>query len=153
MISLWIALLDIWATHSKYKSSPLLTLGWPILQGEQPIASNKSWSIISQGMFALRKINQMECKMCSYLKWQLNIDPSQLWDFESKIWQDSPIISFEARGSIAKSWTVGISITLSYLIEMQRTLCCLWCLLLQRKATSRPLSLLRRLTKLRQCMS
>ena len=49
---------------------------------------NKSWSIISQEMFALREINQIECKMCSYLEWQLNIDPSQLRDFKSKIWQD-----------------------------------------------------------------
>ena len=29
---------------------------------------NKFWSIIGQGMFALRKINQMECKMCLYLE-------------------------------------------------------------------------------------
>jgi len=29
--------------------------------------SNKSWCIVSQGMFVLQEINQMECKMCSYL--------------------------------------------------------------------------------------
>ena len=30
--------------------------------------SNKSWSIIGQGMFALREIKQIEHKMCLYLK-------------------------------------------------------------------------------------
>lgn len=30
--------------------------------------SNKSWSIVGQGMFALREINQMEREMCSYLE-------------------------------------------------------------------------------------
>ena len=29
--------------------------------------SNKSWSIVGQGMIQLRKINQMERKMCQYL--------------------------------------------------------------------------------------
>jgi len=40
------------------------------------IYSNKSWCIVGQGMFALWEINQMEREMCSYLKWQLNVDPS-----------------------------------------------------------------------------
>jgi hypothetical protein len=47
--------------------------------------SNKSWCIITQQMFQLREINQMERKMCSYLKWQLNIKPSVLSDFQSCI--------------------------------------------------------------------
>jgi Cyclin, N-terminal domain len=47
--------------------------------------SNKSWSIVGQGMFALREINQMEQEMCSYLKWQLNVDPSILHDFEAQV--------------------------------------------------------------------
>ena len=42
--------------------------------------SNKSWCIVAQGMFALREINQMECKMCSYLEWQLNVDEYVLQD-------------------------------------------------------------------------
>jgi hypothetical protein len=50
--------------------------------------SNKSWCIVGQGMFALREINQMECEMCSYLEWQLNIDPSTLHDFESRVHHD-----------------------------------------------------------------
>jgi hypothetical protein len=29
-------------------------------------------------MFALWEINQMEQEMCSYLEWQLNVDPSML---------------------------------------------------------------------------
>ncbi|KAG1888614.1 hypothetical protein F4604DRAFT_1502953, partial [Suillus subluteus] len=30
--------------------------------------SNKTWSIVVQGMFQLRKINQMERKICQYLE-------------------------------------------------------------------------------------
>ena len=43
--------------------------------------SNKSWCIVAQGMFALREINRMECKMCSYLEWQLNVDEYVLQNF------------------------------------------------------------------------
>jgi len=50
--------------------------------------SNKSWCIVGQGMFALREINQMEREMCSYLEWQLNVDPTTLRDFESRVRQD-----------------------------------------------------------------
>lgn len=31
--------------------------------------SNKSWCIVSQNLYTLKEINQMECKMCSYLEW------------------------------------------------------------------------------------
>ena len=41
---------------------------------------HKSWSIIGKGMFALREVNQMEQEMCSYLEWQLDIEPSTLKD-------------------------------------------------------------------------
>ena len=47
--------------------------------------SNKSWSIVGQGMFALREINQMEREKCSYLQWQLNIEPRALKEFEQKV--------------------------------------------------------------------
>ncbi|THH03479.1 hypothetical protein EW146_g10435, partial [Bondarzewia mesenterica] len=47
--------------------------------------SNKSWSIVSQGMFALREINQMEHEMCSYLEWQLNVEPQVLRHFKAKV--------------------------------------------------------------------
>jgi len=43
--------------------------------------SNKSWCIVGQGMFALQEINQMEQEMCSYLEWQLSVNPSTLRDF------------------------------------------------------------------------
>ena len=36
-------------------------------------------------MFALREVNQMEREMCSYLEWQLNIEPSALKEFEQKV--------------------------------------------------------------------
>lgn len=50
--------------------------------------SNKSWCIVGQGMFALREINQMEREMCSYLEWQLNVDPQTLRDFQSRVQHD-----------------------------------------------------------------
>jgi hypothetical protein len=50
--------------------------------------SNKSWCIVGQGMFALREINQMEREMCSYLEWQLNVEPSALKEFESMVRKD-----------------------------------------------------------------
>ncbi|KAI0263784.1 hypothetical protein BC834DRAFT_971147 [Gloeopeniophorella convolvens] len=50
--------------------------------------SNKSWCIVGQGMFALREINQMEREMCSYLEWQLNVDPTTLRDFEARVRRD-----------------------------------------------------------------
>ncbi|EPQ55085.1 hypothetical protein GLOTRDRAFT_41750, partial [Gloeophyllum trabeum ATCC 11539] len=50
--------------------------------------SNKSWCIVGQGMFALREINQMEREMCSYLEWELNVEPSLLKEFEAKVKKD-----------------------------------------------------------------
>ena len=50
--------------------------------------SNKSRCIVSQGMFALWEINQMECEMCSYLEWQLNLKLSVLKEFESMVQRD-----------------------------------------------------------------
>ena len=52
------------------------------------IYSNKSWSIVGHGMFALREINQMEREMCSYLEWQLSIEPDALKEFEAKVRRD-----------------------------------------------------------------
>ena len=48
--------------------------------------SNKSWSIVRQGMFQLQElqeINQMEWEMCQYLDWELNIKPSMLKEFKA----------------------------------------------------------------------
>ncbi len=51
--------------------------------------SNKSWSIVGKGMFALREIiNQMEREMRSYLEWQLNIEPHTRLEFEHKVRRD-----------------------------------------------------------------
>ena len=47
--------------------------------------SNKSWCIVGQGMFMLWEIDQIECEMCSYLEWQLNVNPTMLRDFESHV--------------------------------------------------------------------
>jgi len=47
--------------------------------------SNKSWSIVAQGMFNLREINQMEREMCSYLEWELTVDGKILQNFDQRI--------------------------------------------------------------------
>src|SRR5258707_1797333 len=47
--------------------------------------SNKSWCIVGQGTFTFREINQIERKMCSYLEWQLSVDPSMLRDFQARV--------------------------------------------------------------------
>ncbi|KAJ7868376.1 hypothetical protein B0H14DRAFT_2296010, partial [Mycena olivaceomarginata] len=36
--------------------------------------SNKSWSIVAQGMFTLWGINQIEHETCSYLNWELTVN-------------------------------------------------------------------------------
>lgn len=50
--------------------------------------SNKSWSIVAQGMFSLREVNQMEREMCNYLEWELTVDDPILSNFESKVTED-----------------------------------------------------------------
>ncbi|KAJ6540768.1 hypothetical protein B0H19DRAFT_1269307 [Mycena capillaripes] len=47
------------------------------------IYSNKSWNIVAQGMFTLRRINQMEREMCNYLDWKLTVDNPILGNFEA----------------------------------------------------------------------
>ncbi|KAI0309426.1 hypothetical protein OF83DRAFT_1179642 [Amylostereum chailletii] len=39
-------------------------------------------------MLALREINQMEREMCSVLEWQLNVDPTVLRKFETRVRRD-----------------------------------------------------------------
>jgi hypothetical protein len=47
--------------------------------------SNKLWCIVSQGMFALREVNQMKREMYSYLDWELNVDRKCLAKFEAGV--------------------------------------------------------------------
>ena len=47
--------------------------------------SNKSWTVVGQGMFSLREISQMEREMCVYLEWNLSVDSKDLGEFEKKI--------------------------------------------------------------------
>src|SRR5258708_5048254 len=54
----------------------------PTPQGSFPCCEG---CIVGQGMFALREINQMEQEMCSYLEWQLSVDPSMLRDFQAHV--------------------------------------------------------------------
>lgn len=50
--------------------------------------SNKSWSIVAQGMFTLREINQMEREMCNYLDWELTVDNPILANFMDMVKRD-----------------------------------------------------------------
>ncbi|KIK67502.1 hypothetical protein GYMLUDRAFT_121907, partial [Collybiopsis luxurians FD-317 M1] len=50
--------------------------------------SNKSWSIVAQGMFTLREINQMEREMCNYLDWELTVDNPILSNFQHMVKED-----------------------------------------------------------------
>lgn len=50
--------------------------------------SNKSWTIVGQGMFNLREVNQMEREMCSYLDWELTVDNVLLREFETMVRRD-----------------------------------------------------------------
>jgi len=55
--------------------------------------SNKSWSIVAQGMFSLREINQMEREMCNYLDWELTVDNPILSNFERMVTRDFAVDS------------------------------------------------------------
>ena len=50
--------------------------------------SNKSWLIVTQGIFGLREINQMEREMCQYLGGELNVDPARLKEFKEIVRKD-----------------------------------------------------------------
>ena len=50
--------------------------------------SNKSWSIVSQGMFQLWEINQMECEVHRYLDSKLNVEPGALNEFTDMVRKD-----------------------------------------------------------------
>lgn len=50
--------------------------------------SNKSWSIVAQGLFALREVNQMEHEMVNYLDFELQVDPVTLEGFQSALERD-----------------------------------------------------------------
>jgi hypothetical protein len=50
--------------------------------------SNKSWSVVAQGMFNLREINQMEREMCNYLEWELTAANPMLSTFEMAVKKD-----------------------------------------------------------------
>ncbi|TEB27316.1 cyclin-like protein, partial [Coprinellus micaceus] len=47
--------------------------------------TNKSWELITNGMFAVGDINQMERELCSYLNWELAVNNQILSDFEKFI--------------------------------------------------------------------
>ncbi|KAJ3972998.1 hypothetical protein EV361DRAFT_867271 [Lentinula raphanica] len=50
--------------------------------------SNKSWSVVAQGMFTVREVNQMEREMCGYLDWELTVEGEILTPFQARVAQD-----------------------------------------------------------------
>jgi hypothetical protein len=50
--------------------------------------SNKSRSVVTQGMFNLREINQIEREMCNYLEWELTVANPMLSTFETDVKKD-----------------------------------------------------------------
>lgn len=50
--------------------------------------SNKSWSVVAQGMFTVREVNQMEREFCGYLDFSLNVPSEILTTFQAKVTQD-----------------------------------------------------------------
>lgn len=50
--------------------------------------SNKSWTIVGQGVFSLSELNRMEREMCGIVKWQLNVCNSVLRNFEVALKRD-----------------------------------------------------------------
>ncbi|KAF7791965.1 hypothetical protein EIP86_002992 [Pleurotus ostreatoroseus] len=50
--------------------------------------SNRSWTTAGQHFFPLRDLNSMERALCLYLEWELNVDPTDLQHFESKVRAD-----------------------------------------------------------------
>jgi len=75
---------DHWATVSSYPRSC-----WPARDiCDVDAYSNKSWSIVAQGMFQLREITQMEKEACQYLERELNVDPTTLKEFKEMVRKD-----------------------------------------------------------------
>lgn len=50
--------------------------------------SNKSQSIVSQSMFQLQDMNQMEWEMCQYLDWEVNVELMALKEFGVMVRKD-----------------------------------------------------------------
>lgn len=47
--------------------------------------SNKSWSVVAQGVFGLREINQIEREMCGDFDWELVVAGEILQGFEERV--------------------------------------------------------------------
>ncbi|TEB25649.1 hypothetical protein FA13DRAFT_1608212, partial [Coprinellus micaceus] len=50
--------------------------------------SNRSWGIVTRGMFSLTDVNTMEREMCDYLKWEFTFDSVILSNFETLVMRD-----------------------------------------------------------------
>jgi hypothetical protein len=66
---------------------------------------NNSWCTVSQGLFTLREINQMEREMCSHLGWHLNVTPEALNNFEEKVRKEYTSESTSATPTPAELFT------------------------------------------------
>ena len=71
--------------------------------------------IVGQGMFALREINQMGRKTCSYVERQLNVEPGALKEFKSivqRVFKGPSPYPAHNRHTIFRPWCNAFSITL-----------------------------------------
>jgi hypothetical protein len=50
--------------------------------------SNRSWGIVTRGMFSLKDVNTMEREMCDYLKWEFTFTSAILSNFEMLVMRD-----------------------------------------------------------------
>jgi hypothetical protein len=78
--------------------------------------SNKSWTVVGQGMVALREINQMQREMCGYLEWQLGVKGGELTEFKRAVeeyagpgpYQPFPIAGFVSTAAKGDSTRAAI---------------------------------------------
>jgi hypothetical protein len=73
--------------------------------------SNKSWTVVGQGMFALREINQMEREMCGYLERQLGVEGGELATFKRTVEEEyagrGPYQPFPIAGFVSTAARTG----------------------------------------------
>lgn len=61
--------------------------------------SNKSWTIVSQGLFSLREVNQMERELFGYLGYMVNVEPEELEAFTILLYEGELSAVVDLQGS------------------------------------------------------
>lgn len=57
--------------------------------------SNKSWTIVGQGLFSLREINQMERELFGYLGYKVNVEPRDLESFTFELQSATDVSQYD----------------------------------------------------------